>query len=53
MGAGLLRRHYVQKEKSADLSDKSMAELKAMAKDKGIKGYSALDKSALAEALKE
>lgn len=52
MGAGLLRRHYVKKE-VVDLSEKTLTELKAMAKEKGIDGYSALNKEGLIEALKE
>ena len=52
MGVGLLRRHYAKKE-VVDLSEKTLAELKAMAKEKGIEGYSNLNKEALIGALKE
>lgn len=45
----LLRRHY--KKAQPDLSDKDLKELKAMAKEKGIKGYTTLDKEALIKAL--
>ncbi|MCO4504118.1 Rho termination factor N-terminal domain-containing protein [Streptococcus infantarius] len=52
MGVGLLRRHYAKKE-VVDLSEKTLTELKAMAKEKSIEGYSTLNKEALIEALKE
>ncbi|MDI7734887.1 Rho termination factor N-terminal domain-containing protein [Streptococcus anginosus] len=52
MGAGLLRRHYAKKE-VVGLSEKTLTELKAMAKEKGIEGYSTLNKEVLIEALKE
>lgn len=52
MGAGLLRGHYAKKE-VVDLSEKTLTELKAMAKEKGIEGYSTLNKEVLIEALKE
>ncbi|MCW0945128.1 Rho termination factor N-terminal domain-containing protein [Streptococcus anginosus] len=52
MGAGLLRRHYAKKE-VVDLSEKTLTELKAMAKEKGIEGYSTLNKEVIIEALKE
>lgn len=52
MGVGLLRRHYAKKE-AIDLSEKTLTELKAMAKEKSIEGYSTLNKEALIEALKE
>lgn len=51
MGAGLLRRHYAKKE-VVDLSEKTLTELKAVAKEKGIEGYSTLNKEALIESLK-
>lgn len=47
----LLRRH--RKEELIELSEMTIKQLKAMAKEKGIDGYSALDKEALIEALKE
>lgn len=52
MGVGTLRRHY-QKEATADWSELTVKELRAKAKAKGVEGYSALDKEALIEALKE
>ncbi|KXT74874.1 hypothetical protein STRDD10_00610 [Streptococcus sp. DD10] len=48
----LLRRHYV-KEEITDLADKTIKELKAMAKEKGVEGYSTLDKETLIKSLKE
>lgn len=47
----LLRRHY-QKEEVAEatsfsLADKSLEELKALAKSRGLKGYSKLDREGL------
>ncbi len=41
-----------KKEESADLSKKTLAELKAMAKDKGVSGYSTMKKDELINALK-
>lgn len=52
MAVGLLRRHYAKKE-VVDLSEKTLTELKAMAKEKSIEGYSTFNKEALIEALKE
>ena len=42
----------VKKEVKDDLSTKTLAELKAMAKDKGIKGYSTMKKDELLKNLK-
>ena len=41
-----------KKETSVDLSSKSLAELKALAKDKGVKGYSTMKKDELLASLK-
>ena len=52
----LLRRYYKQvklaKEPEVALKEKSLKELKAEAKDKGIEGYSRMSKEELEEALK-
>ncbi len=52
MGLGLLRR-YRSKKEVVDLSEKTLTELKAMAKERSVEGYSTLNKEALIEALKE
>ena len=41
-----------KEEKNEDLSSKTLAELKALAKDKGIKGYSTMKKDELLASLK-
>jgi len=41
-----------KKEKSEDLSSKTLVELKAIAKEKGLKGYSTMKKADLLDALK-
>ena len=42
----------VKKETSEDLSSKTLAELKALAKDKGVKGFSTMKKDELLASLK-
>ncbi len=42
----------VKKEKTTDLTKKTLAELKEMAKEKGVKGYSTMKKADLLTALK-
>lgn len=53
----LLRRHYPKKkqvsEEAGNLQDKTVKELKALAKSKGVEGYSSLDKESLIAVLKE
>ena len=52
----LLRRYYKQvklnKEPEATLKEKSLKELKAEAKDRGIEGYSKMSKDELEEVLR-
>jgi large subunit ribosomal protein L21 len=45
------KKEAVEEKVSEDLSSKTVAELKAMAKDKGITGYTSLKKAELIEAL--
>lgn len=52
MGVGTLRRHYA-KEEPKDLSEKTVKDLKAMAKEKGIEGYSTMTKEELQGILNE
>ena len=47
-----VKKETVKKEEATDLTSKSLAELKAMAKDKGVKGYSTMKKDELLENLK-
>ena len=47
-----VKKETVKKEEKEDLSSKSLAELKAMAKDKGVKGYSTMKKDELLKNLK-
>ena len=52
----LLRRHYqtaeVAKEVAEETTNKTLKELKAEAKEKGIKGYTKMTEEELEEALK-
>ena len=47
-----VKKETVKKEEKKDLSDLSLAELKAIAKEKGIKGYSTMKKDELLKNLK-
>lgn len=48
----VVKKETVKKEVKEDLTTKNLTELKALAKDKGIKGYSAMKKDDLVNALK-
>lgn len=47
-----VKKETKKEEKSEDLTSKTLAELKAMAKDKGVKGYSTMKKDELIASLK-
>ena len=47
-----VKKETVKKEEKVDLSNLTLSELKAMAKDKGVKGYSTMKKDELLKSLK-
>ena len=46
------KKEEAPKEEDKDLNDLTLVELKEMAKDKGIKGYSTMKKADLVQSLK-